>query len=138
MTGESPLYRELCRTKHTRDDGWLCELVSMRYDDEPFSCVHAYAVAVAPGRSRANHYHRQKEEWFAVVSGCVEVRLRHVLSGDSACVALDCADPACRILYIPPMVAHSIHNPRSTESALVVFSKTPEDRDDTVPFDLEG
>lgn len=138
MPDKPPLYRELFRTKHARDDGWLCELVSMRYDDEPFSGVHTYVVSVAPGRSRANHYHRKKEEWLAVVSGRIEVRLRHVLTGDSAAMVLDTSDPACRILYVPPMVAHSVRNPLSAESALVVFSTTPEDRDDTVPFDFVG
>jgi oxalate decarboxylase/phosphoglucose isomerase-like protein (cupin superfamily) len=138
MPDGSPLYRELCRAKHSRDDGWLCELVSMRYDDDPFSCVHAYMVSVAPGRSRANHYHKKKEEWFAVVSGRIEVLLSHVLHGDSASVVLDCADPVCRLLYIPPFVAHSIRNPESTASTLVVFSRSPEDREDTIPFDFDG
>lgn len=138
MHDEQPLYRELCRTKHTRDDGWLCELVSMSYDDDPFTDVHAYVVSVAPGRSRANHYHRNKEEWFAVVSGRIEVHLSHVQNGDSASVVLDAEDPVCRILHIPPFVAHSIRNPCSTSSTIVVFSKIPEDREDTVPFDVEG
>jgi dTDP-4-dehydrorhamnose 3,5-epimerase-like enzyme len=138
MPDGSPLYRELCREKHARDDGWLCELVSMKYDDDPFSCVHAYMVSVAPGRSRANHYHQKKEEWFAVVSGRIEVLLSHLHTGDSASVVLDCADPICRLLYIPPFVAHSIRNPESTASTLVVFSRSPEDRDDTIPFDFDG
>jgi dTDP-4-dehydrorhamnose 3,5-epimerase-like enzyme len=138
MPDESPLYRELCRTKHSRDDGWLCELVSMRYDDDPFSCVHSYVVSVHPGRSRANHYHTRKEEWFAVVSGRIVVRLRHVLHGDSASLVLDCADPVCRILYIPPFVAHSIQNPCSTDSTIVVFSKSPEDREDTIRYNLDA
>jgi oxalate decarboxylase/phosphoglucose isomerase-like protein (cupin superfamily) len=133
-----PLYRELYRTKHSRDDGWLCELVSMRYDDDPFRCVHAYTVTVNPGKSRANHYHREKEEWFAVVSGRIEVRLRHIVGGDSASVLLDTEDPACRILYIPPFVAHSIRNPHAVPSTLVVFSKSPENREDTIPFDVDG
>ena len=91
-----------------------------------------------PGKSRANHYHREKEEWFAVVSGRIEVRLRHVVGGDSASVLLDTEDPACRILYIPPFVAHSIRNPHAVPSTLVVFSKSPENREDTIPFDVDG
>ena len=60
----------------------------MHYDDDPFTDVHTHMVSVDPGSYRANHYHRKKEEWFAVVSGRIEVWLRHVLNGDSASVML--------------------------------------------------
>jgi dTDP-4-dehydrorhamnose 3,5-epimerase-like enzyme len=51
----------LPRQKHVRDDGWLAELISMKYTDDPFCGIHSYIVSICPGRSRANHFHRKKK-----------------------------------------------------------------------------
>ncbi|EHQ36906.1 cupin domain-containing protein [Methanoplanus limicola] len=158
----------LRRQKHAREDGWLCELVSDIYDDEPFTGIHTYIVSVSPGRSRANHYHRKKEEWIAITSGKIilslewidkereeveEETVRKVSTGKiteenkigdkikeerekmRADIILDADDKSgeCRLIHIEPFVAHSITNIGDRNSSVVVFSRNPEDKEDTIP-----
>jgi len=112
-------HKELYREKHIRDDGWLSELVSMRYGDTPFDCLHSYLVSIKPGRTRAKHYHRRKEEWIAIVSGRVALLLKDVYSGEQ-----------------DKITAHAIKNIGDSDASIVVFS-TPEDMDDTIPYNFE-
>jgi oxalate decarboxylase/phosphoglucose isomerase-like protein (cupin superfamily) len=75
------LFKKLSRVKHTRKDGWLSELVSINYNDEPFNCVHSYIVSITPGNTRANHYHKKKEEWIAAASGKIELHNEYIIQG---------------------------------------------------------
>ncbi len=128
------LFKKLSRVKHTREDGWLSELVSMNHDDEPFNCVHTYLVCINPGKFRANHYHRKKEEWIAPASGEIEVHLENVISGEKEILTLDTHAKGYEMIYIPPFVAHAVKNNWEHEASLIVFSKNPEDKEDTIPY----
>lgn len=130
------LYKEIHREKHRRDDGWLSELISMRYDDQPFSCVHSYLVSITPGKSRANHYHGQKEEWVAIASGRLDLHLEDASTKERASVHLDARSDDYRMVYIPPGVAHALVNASEGESSVIVFSRFPEKAGDTVPYEV--
>ena len=103
-------HKELYRGKHIRDDGWLSELVSMRYGDTPFDCLHSYMVSIKTGRTRARHYHRRKEEWIAIVSGRVALLLKDAYSGEQDKIVLDTATEDYKLIYLPPHTAHVIKN----------------------------
>jgi dTDP-4-dehydrorhamnose 3,5-epimerase-like enzyme len=130
------LYERLTRSKLIRDDGWLSELISMNYKDEPFDCVHTYIVSIQPGRIRANHYHKKKEEWIAITAGKIILYLEHMHSGDEEKIILDANSEESEIIYIPPFVAHALQNVDSGKSSIIVFSKNPEDKEDTIPYKL--
>lgn len=130
------LYEKLPRTKHIREDGWLSELVSMNYEDEPFNCVHSYMVSVKPGKVRANHYHKKKEEWIALAAGKIALHLKNVVSGEREKVVLDVLSEAYELIYIPPFVAHAVENICDHEACIVVFSKNPEDKEDTIRYEF--
>jgi dTDP-4-dehydrorhamnose 3,5-epimerase-like enzyme len=130
------LYNKLTRVKHRRDDGWLSEMVSMNYEDEPFNCVHTYVVSVEPMRTRANHYHKNKEEWLALAAGKIKVGLKDVVSGKYEEIILDSKSETYEIIYIPPFVAHAVKNISNGEATLIVFSKNPEDKEDTIPYEV--
>ncbi|UUX91617.1 hypothetical protein [Methanoplanus endosymbiosus] len=171
----------LKRQKHAREDGWLSELVSEVYDDEPFTGIHSYLVSVSPGRSRANHYHRKKEEWIAITSGKIILSLEWIdeekkenekgkkeeereeieekntgkdtgsntgknigynaekKGQKRADLILDADDKSgeCRLIHIKPFVAHRITNISDRNSSVVVFSRNPEDKEDTIPYVIE-
>ena len=131
------IYKKLSRAMHRRDDGWLCELISMNYDDQPFKCLHSYVVAVAPGMTRANHYHRKKKEWLALAGGKLVIILEDVNTREKDKVLLDAGSGDYNIIYIPPFVAHAIKNVNDHESSLVIFSNGPEDKEDTIRFEVE-
>jgi len=130
------LYEKLYRIKHTRDDGWLSEIVSVNYDDEPFNCIHSYLVSINPGKVRAKHYHRKKEEWIAPVSGKVVLHLKNILSGEHDKIILDTSSIGYEFLYIPPFVAHAVYNTWEREACIIVFSKNPEDQEDTILYEF--
>jgi dTDP-4-dehydrorhamnose 3,5-epimerase-like enzyme len=130
------LFRKLSRTKHTREDGWLSELVSMNYDDEPFNCIHTYLVSINPGMVRANHYHKIKEEWIAPTSGKIELHLENIISGEKDKLIMDTHTKEYEIIYVPPFVAHALKNNLKKEASLIVFSRNPEDKEDTIPYEV--
>lgn len=109
-------HKELYREKHIRDDGWLSELVS---------------------RTRAKHYHKEKEEWIAIVSGRVALLLKDVYSGEQDKVIIDTTTEEYKLIYLPPYTAHAIKNIGDGEASVVVFSTTPEDQNDTIPYEIE-
>lgn len=130
------IYGELLRTKHTREDGWLSELISMVYPDNPFKCVHTYIVAINPGMTRARHYHRKKEEWLALTHGKIMLLLEDTRTGERDRVDLCTDDPETKIIYIPPKVAHALRNSGDHEAGVIVFSRSPEDKEDTIPYEV--
>jgi dTDP-4-dehydrorhamnose 3,5-epimerase and related enzymes len=130
------IFKKLSRVKHEREDGWLSELVSMNYEDEPFNCIHTYLVSINPGKVRANHYHKKKEEWIAPASGKIELSLENVVSGEKEKLTLDVHIKEYEIVYIPPFVAHAVKNNWEHEASLIVFSKNPEDKEDTIPYEV--
>ena len=130
------LYEKLARLKHIREDGWLSELISTNYKDEPFDCVHTYIVSIQPGRTRANHYHRKKEEWIAITAGKINLYLKDVRSDEEDKVTLDASTEEIEIILVPPFIAHALENVDSGNSSVIVFSKSPEDKEDTIPFKL--
>jgi oxalate decarboxylase/phosphoglucose isomerase-like protein (cupin superfamily) len=128
----------LSRQKHVRDDGWLAELISMVYPDHPFSGVHTYVVSITPGRTRANHYHKKKEEWLALAAGTVTLHLVDTRTGEHRVINLESQSADYGLIYIPPFIAHSLKNTGTGEAAVIVFSRTPEDTADTIPFPFEA
>jgi oxalate decarboxylase/phosphoglucose isomerase-like protein (cupin superfamily) len=130
------IHSELLRVRHMREDGWLSELVSMAYQDQPFQCVHTYIVTINPGMTRARHYHRNKEEWLALTHGKLTLLLEDTRTRQRERIELSAKDPETKIIYIPPLVAHAIRNPGEAEAGIIVFSRNPEDREDTIPYEV--
>ena len=128
----------LSRTKHIRDDGWLCELVSMNYHDEPFSDIHTYIVSITPSMIRANHYHKKKEEWIALTGGIIELMTVDIRTNHKERMILDAKSKDYAIVHIPPYIAHSLKNVGSCDAGVVVFSLTPEEVADTIPFEVDA
>ena len=131
------IFEKLPRIKHIRDDGWLCELISMNYHDQPFSDVHSYIVSIVPHQARANHYHKKKEEWIAPAAGEIEITLEDIRSKENQKIVLDTKTKDYSIIHIPPFIAHSIKNTGDYEASIIVFSKTPEDKTDTIPYEVK-
>jgi len=124
----------LPRQKHEWDDGWLAELISMKYTDHPFCGIHSYIVSIRPGNSRANHVHEKKEEWMAPAAGTVRLLIEDIMTGDRESMVLDSPSPYYGLVCIPPSIVHSMQNICEEDSVVIVFSRTPEDPRDTRPF----
>ncbi|MCM1987220.1 WxcM-like domain-containing protein [Methanococcoides seepicolus] len=108
----------------------------MKYEDEPFNFIHTYLVSVNPGKVRANHYHKKKEEWIAITAGKIALLLKDMRSGEVDKIIMDTNSEKQEIIYIPPFVAHAVQNISNTEANLIVFSKNSEDKEDTIPHEV--
>ncbi len=129
------LCERLSRKKHMREDGWLVELVSKAYKDEPFNCLHTYMVSIEPGCSRAGHYHNRKEEWFSIAYGKIKLTLEDINQRRKEEMVLDAGAEEYEIMRIPPGTAHLITNFSDKEKAvLVVFSEHVHDPTDTIEY----
>jgi oxalate decarboxylase/phosphoglucose isomerase-like protein (cupin superfamily) len=131
------IFEKLPRIKHIRDDGWLCELISTKYHDQPFSDIHSYIVSIVPHQTRAKHYHKRKEEWIAQAAGEIEITLENIHTKETGKIMLDTKTKDYSIIHIPPFIAHSIKNTGDYEASIIVFSKTPEDKTDTIPYEVK-
>jgi dTDP-4-dehydrorhamnose 3,5-epimerase-like enzyme len=108
----------------------------MNYDDEPFNCIHSYVVSIEPKRTRANHYHKKKEEWMALTAGKIKLSLKDIVSGKIEEITMDSESDIYEVIYIPPFVAHAVTNVSDKEASLIVFSKNPEDKEDTIQYEV--
>jgi oxalate decarboxylase/phosphoglucose isomerase-like protein (cupin superfamily) len=93
-------------------------------------------VVIYPGKTRARHYHRSKEEWLAITHGKVTLLLEDVRTGDQERVILNSRDVNTKIIYIPPFTAHALWNQGDDEAGIIVFSQNPEDKEDTIPYEM--
>lgn len=128
--------RRLNRAKHIRDDGWLAEIIPLNARDHPFFGIHSYVVSIAPGRSRANHYHMKKEEWIALAAGKLLLTLEDTRTKGCETFVLDSLSEKYSVVRIPPLIAHSVKNTGTGEASVVVFSTSPEDPADTFPYTI--
>lgn len=127
----------LKRKKHTKKDGWLSELISMNYKDEPFNEVHSYVVSFKPGTTRAMHYHKEKEEWITLGTGMIKVVVEDIINKEKETIILDGNDKEQKIIYLPPNVAHVIKNIGNESACVIAFSKTPEIPGDTIEYQMD-
>lgn len=132
------LCEKLSRKKHVRADGWLVELVSKAYPDEPFDFIHSYLVNIAPKCSRAGHFHRMKKECLCPASGRIELILEDVDRKTREKIVVDADSDEYAVYFIPPGVAHLMKNPSEDETtSFVVFSDSLEDPSDTFTYSFE-
>ncbi|MFH2021078.1 MAG: WxcM-like domain-containing protein [archaeon] len=124
------------RIKHSREDGYLIELFSKKYRD--FKAVHSYLVCIAPGKTRAGHYHKKKTEVIFPVDGEVIITLRKTGGGsvhtsighgrNATEIALNGENEDYSGLLISPQLWHLVENRTDKKAKIIVFSDS---------FDLE-
>ena len=131
LTDEESL--ELKRQKYFSESGFLTELISSKYKDAPFENIHSYLVKIKKGFVRAKHYHLKKKEWITAVWGKTELKLKNTETGQTKEHLLDFEEKEHSIVYIPPGWAHLI-KAIDEDSVVLVFSLTPEDREDTYKY----
>jgi len=121
----------LTRKKHFSASGFLSELVSGNYKDEPFK-IHSYFVKIKSGFTRAKHYHKNKKEWMTAVWGKILLKMRNIKTDEKRKYLLDSEAKSQKIIYIPTYWAHSVKALKG-DAVLMAFSPKPEKKEDTFP-----
>ena len=124
------LAKVLRPTLHEDVRGWLFEIASAR---APFKVRQLYAVGVAPGQTRGEHFHKRKTELFAVVSGVCLLRLM-AYGRQCEYIALGPAGGDALAVVIPPGIWHAFTNDAGADGDAVVIAAAdeyydPEDED---------
>jgi dTDP-4-dehydrorhamnose 3,5-epimerase-like enzyme len=81
------------------------------------------------GVVRGNHYHKKWREWFGVVTGKLEVKLKDVKTGKIKELVLDGNSSKYVRLEVGPNIAHTFRN-MSTKASLINYTNrewSPED-----------
>lgn len=128
---------ELYREKHSREDGFLCELISPKYKDSPFNCFHSYLVVIRPDKIRAMHYHKNKIEWLALCAGKIKLVLENVKTNERFNIEIDIEKDNYKIIKIPPYFAHAVKNIGNYDSSIVIFTEKSEIIEDTIDYQME-
>ncbi|HEX7858707.1 MAG TPA: cupin domain-containing protein [Verrucomicrobiae bacterium] len=85
---------------------------------------HLSYLELRPGMIRGNHYHKQRREWFYLISGELSLTMADVKGGEKTVIQLRAGDLA----YITPEIAHAL-NP-TTPGHAVEFAAEPFDLSD--------
>lgn len=117
--------------KKTDDRGWLAELLhSKDLDHKEFGQL---LVTVAkPGITKGGHYHLRKEEWFVVVAGNGELKLKDNQTGEEKIIMI--GDENMVAVQIPLNVSHWIINTGKNDLSLIAYCNEEFDPNDTDTF----
>lgn len=84
---------------------------------------------------RGNHYHKGWNEWFGVIHGRLQVRLRDMETGEEKAFVLDGDSDQYVRLYIGSNVAHAFKS-LSASASLLNYTDLEWSPDDTFPMEL--
>lgn len=95
-----------------------------------------YLFSVNPGVIRGNHYHQQKNEWFFIAQGQIELVLGDRETAEQTILRLSGDHP--ETVFIPAGIAHAVRNTSATTAVVVAYIDQEFDPDnpDTLYCDL--
>lgn len=102
---------------YTDHRGWLAEILKLT-DLRSDGFGQLFVTVANPEKTKGNHYHTKKREWFCVVSGEGELILKDVKNGSAKKIRMSGNAP--KIVEIPPYVAHAITNRGKDSMVLLV------------------
>lgn len=114
----------LAELKKFEDDrGFLVEFLKQsELEKEKLIFGQIYLSIISPGTLRGNHYHKTKDEYFAVMSGKVSVILEDVATGERVEIVMDSAKEKITRLRVGVNVAHAIKNICDTDVVLCAYT----------------
>jgi len=91
--------------KKTDDRGTLIEVLR---SDEVGEFNQIYSATIKPGKTRGQHYHKGRKEWFCVLKGEGVYRIKDIKTGNTEYVKIKEGD--YKQIELEPMLWHSIEN----------------------------
>lgn len=89
-----------------------------------------YVTITKPGKLRGNHYHKTTNEWFTVVQGHADLRLRDMETGEEFNLELSAAEPVT--LFVPCGIAHAFLTKGDEDMILIACTDLQYDPSDDV------
>lgn len=123
---------ERCLIKDNR--GWFLKAMTGNESELGSNIGEIYFTSAVPGHTKGGHYHNRANEWFTLVTGKAILILEDIITKERMEIRLDSTCP--QTVFIPPMVAHSVHNISDNDFILCAYTDLKYDPADTIPYDL--
>lgn len=125
--------------KHADERGVLVEFLKgdeLGSSNKEFAQI--YFATFAPGKIRGCHYHKEKEEWFGIISGVMKVVLEDVQTKERKEIILDSSDETLTRIKIGANIAHGFKNLSKDPSILIAYGTEIHDhiQPDQYDYDL--
>jgi len=101
--------------KKVDDRGWLAELLK----GNDLSGGQFFITVAHKGKTKGNHYHKHKVEWFCVIRGEALLYLKDIVSGEVKELEMNGDNP--EIVKIMPNILHRITNTGDDDMYLLVY-----------------
>ncbi len=124
------LYEIIARKKIIDHRGFFLKTMTGFEEGLPMAFGEIYVIKGDEGRARANHYHDAATEWFTLLSGQVQLNLKHVDTGETAAILL--TDAAPMTIRVNRRVAHSLVGVQHSDYLLMAYTDVRYDPADTI------
>lgn len=112
--------------------GWFLKAIDGQEDYIPTYTGEVYVTVANAGQSKGAHYHNKAKEWFTLLHGTCEVKLKDIVSGESLNLIL--SENEASTLFVPPGIAHVFVNITANNFTLLAYTDQLYDPNDTIPF----
>lgn len=110
------------------DRGYLIELLKPEDVSRSFQ-GQVFITTAFPGKTKGNHYHKRKTEWYCVIKGNGKITIIENESGKKH--EFDVTGDTPELVEIPPHTYHFIENTGEDEMMLLVYVNEVFDPSDT-------
>jgi UDP-2-acetamido-2,6-beta-L-arabino-hexul-4-ose reductase len=108
------------------DRGWLAEILKSSDVGKVFGQV--ILTTAYPGKTKGNHYHLHKREWYCVIKGKGLLTVRDINNNEEIRMELD--DKNMLLVEIPRGYVHAITNIGKEMMYLLAYTDKPFDKND--------
>lgn len=122
------------RNKIMDSKGWFLKVITGKEDYLPDCTGEVYLISAKEGACRANHYHKEANEWFTLVEGKALMLIEDIKTKEKIKIELDSENP--KTIYVPNNIAHAFQNVGDEQYILVTYTNLLYKAEDTVSYTL--
>lgn len=111
--------------------GWFLKVIDGKEKGLPSHTGEIYLThASGIDQVRGNHYHPKAKEWFTLLEGKAELKLKDMETDECHSIRLNAKTP--QTIVIPPNVAHAFVNTQEEPFLLLAYTDVLYDPSDTI------
>ena len=115
--------------------GWFLKVIDGKEEGLPNHTGEIYLThASGLNQIRGNHYHPKATEWFTLIEGHAELRLKDMKTQEHYSIIL--SDDIPQTIVIPPNIAHAFVNIKEEPFLLLAYTDELYNPEDTIGVTL--
>ncbi len=116
--------------------GWFLKVIDGKEEGLPNHTGEIYLThASGLNQVRGNHYHPKAKEWFTLLEGKAELKLKDMDTNELYSIMLD--EDVPQTIVVPPNVAHAFINIQEEPFLLLAYTDELYDPKDTIAVTLD-